>query len=96
MEESFLEKMLEHIGDDTFSVMRVAEVGGDRRERTVAQSRAELRSAWTASAAGRITDLALTNRVVTQFYAFASYWQIIEQAGRPHRTRAGPDAPGRA
>jgi hypothetical protein len=77
-----VEKMLEHIGDETFSVIRVAEVGGDRRERTVARSRAELRAAWTAAATARIADLALTNRVVTQFYAFASYRLIIEQARR--------------
>jgi hypothetical protein len=77
-----VEKMLEQTGDETFGVMRVAEVGGDRRGRTVARSRAELRAAWTASATARITDLALTNRVVTQFYAFASYRVVLEQTGR--------------
>lgn len=82
-----VETMLEQTGDETFGVMRVAEVGGDRRERIVARSRAELRAAWTAAASARITDLALTNRVVTQFYAFASYRLIIERAGR--RTERG-------
>ncbi len=74
--------MLEQAGDEAFGVMRVAEVGGDRRERIVARSRAELRAAWTAAASARVTDLARTNRVVTQFYAFASYRVVLEQPGR--------------
>jgi hypothetical protein len=48
-----------------------------------------------------VADLTLTNRVVTQFYAFASFRLIIERAGRRtersagHRARdGGRHAPG--
>ncbi len=41
-----------------------------------------MEESWAVWATARITDLAPTNRVVTQFHAFASYRLIIEQARR--------------
>jgi hypothetical protein len=77
-----VDTMMENVEDETRSVIRVVEVGGDRRQRTVAQSRAELISAWSEETAGRIIDSAWTNRVVTQSYAFSSYRLNVELADR--------------
>lgn len=59
--------------DPTCSVIRVVEVDGEHRFRTVARDKAELAAAFKAPEAGRVKKIEVNNQVMTPWYAFAGY-----------------------
>jgi hypothetical protein len=73
---------LAQIQDDGKSVIRIAELGGNHRQRTVARTKAELAAAWSSAEAGRVIEMEQTNRVVSYFYAFAAYRMVVELPDR--------------
>ena len=77
-----LDGRLATIEDKTCSVIRVAEVNGDRRSRAVAWSKRELRDAWGPPTAGRVVEFERLNRVTTNTYVFASYKTVLELTDR--------------
>ena len=80
-----LDAMAVTVSDGTHpvhSVIRVVEVNGDRRSRAIGHTKDELRSAWSAPAAGRVLELERVNHVITNWYAFASYRLLLEVSGR--------------
>jgi hypothetical protein len=77
-----LDGRLATIEDNTCSVIRVAEVNGDRRSLSVAWSKPELREAWESPAAGRVVQFERLNRVTTNTYVFASYKTVLELPDR--------------
>jgi hypothetical protein len=64
------------------SVIRIVEVSGDRRSRTIGHTKDELRSAWSAPEAGRVLELERLNQCITNWYVFASYRTLVEVSGR--------------
>ena len=66
------------VEDDCCSVIRTVELGGNRRLRTVARNKAELRAAWSVAAAGQVVSMERTNRVIAHFYAFEAYRMLID------------------
>jgi len=70
------------VEDRTCSVIRVAEVDGDRRQLTVARSKPELGAAWSSPSAGRVTEFERLNRITTSSYVFASYRLVLELPDR--------------
>jgi hypothetical protein len=77
-----LDGRLATIEDKTCSVIRVAEVDGDRRSLAVARSKAELREAWASPATGQVRTFERRYRLTTNTYVFASYLMVLELAGR--------------
>jgi len=77
-----LDGRLATIEDKTCSVIRIAEVNGDRRSRAVAWSKRELRDAWGSPTAGRVVEFERLNRVTTNTYVFASYKTVLELPDR--------------
>jgi hypothetical protein len=77
-----LDGRLATIEGKTCSVIRVAEVNGDRRSLAVAWSKRELGNAWESSRAGRVLEFERRQRVTTNTYVFASYSMVLELAGR--------------
>jgi hypothetical protein len=61
------------IEDDTCTVIRVAEVNGGRRDRILARTTEELRSAWSRAEGGTVRDLERLHHCVTPWYAFGFY-----------------------
>ena len=70
------------VEDKTCSVIRVAEVDGERRSLTVAWSKEELREAWSPSSAGRVLELERLTRVTTSTYVFAAYRLALDLGDR--------------
>jgi hypothetical protein len=64
------------------SVIRIVEVNGDRRSRVIGHTKDELRSAWSAPEAGRVLELERVDRLITNWYVFASYRALLEVPGR--------------
>ena len=64
------------------SVVRVVELGGERRHRNVARSRAELGTQLTAPDAGKVVDFELTNLALSHWYVFAAYRYELELRDR--------------
>jgi hypothetical protein len=77
-----LDGRLATIESKTCSVIRVAEVNGERRSLAVAWSKRELREAWGSPTAGRVLEFERLNRVTTNTYVFASYKTVLELADR--------------
>ena len=77
-----LDGRLATIEDKTCSVIRIADVNGDRRSRAVAWSKRELRGAWGSPTAGRVVEFERLNRVTTNTYVFASYKTVLELPDR--------------
>jgi hypothetical protein len=65
--------VLDLFADVSCSVVRIVELGGERRIRDVARSKDDLRAQLSAPEAGRIIDLELTNLAMSHWYAFAAY-----------------------
>jgi hypothetical protein len=68
--------------DQTCSVIRVVEVDGEHRTRTVARDKAQLAAAFSAPEAGRIKKIEVNNQVMTPWYAFAAYQVELELPDR--------------
>ena len=80
-----LDAMAATVADSTqpiHSVIRIVEVNGDRRSRAIGHTKDELRSAWSAPEAGRVLELERVDRLITNWYAFASYRALLEVSGR--------------
>ena len=80
-----LDAMAATVADGTqpiHSVIRIVEVNGDRRSRAIGHTKDELRSAWSAPEAGRVLELERVDRLITNWYAFASYRALLEVSGR--------------
>jgi hypothetical protein len=80
-----LDAMAATVADGTHpihSVIRIVEVSGDRRSRTIGHTKDELRSAWSAPEAGRVLELERLNQCITNWYVFASYRTLVEVSGR--------------
>jgi hypothetical protein len=78
-----LEGRLAVMEDVTCSVVRIADVKGDRRSLAVARSKDELGQLWTSPETGRIMELERLNRVTTNTYMFLSYRMIVDLEGSP-------------
>jgi hypothetical protein len=80
-----LDAMAATVADTTqpiHSVIRIVEVNGDRRSRAIGHTKDELRSAWSAPEAGRVLELERVDRLITNWYVFASYRALLEVSGR--------------
>jgi hypothetical protein len=80
-----LDAMAATVADGTqpiHSVIRIVEVNGDRRSRVIGHTKDELRSAWSAPEAGRVLELERVDRLITNWYVFASYRALLEVSGR--------------
>jgi hypothetical protein len=92
-----LDAMLATVQDKTHSVIRVAEVNGDRRHRAVARTKDELRTAWGSPEAGRVLELERLHQSMTNWYVFASYRTVVELPDRKvirETARTLPVGPG--
>ena len=77
-----VDAMAATVADTTRSVIRTVEVNGSRRFRAVAQTKDELRAAWSAPEAGRVLELERIDQCITNWYVFASYKMLVEVSGR--------------
>ncbi|PAU59081.1 hypothetical protein [Pseudomonas indica] len=73
-----VEARLDLIEDElTRSCARVADLTGTRRSRFVAETKEELRAAWSLPSAGKVVELERVHHVVSTFYVFAAYKLVL-------------------
>jgi hypothetical protein len=70
------------VEDTTCSVIRVAEVNGERRRREIAWTKEELRTAWSDPEAGEVLELERLSVHMTSWYVFAAYRARLQLSDR--------------
>jgi hypothetical protein len=75
-----LDARLAMVEEKTCSAIRIIDVNGQGRQRVVARTKDELRSAWGAPEAGRVLELERSYHVSTDFYVLGVYKMLLEVA----------------